>query len=205
MTEENPGEWFDRLYVAATKGQAEIPWERPGPNFLLDEWTSSKAIDGNGLKALVVGAGLGQDAELLASLGFDTVAFDYSETAVGMARARHPDSPVSYTVADLLDPPDEWRQGFDLVFEGYTVQSLPPAYHPAASANVASFVAPGGTLLVVAGTRQPDQHVDGPPWPLTPSELEAFATGGLRTVRVDTVPVTGLRWAETARLELRRS
>jgi hypothetical protein len=48
-------------------------------------------------------------------------------------------------------------------------------------------VAAGGTLLVigfVAGVDVPDE---GPPWPLNRAEVESFATGGLRAVRVDEV------------------
>jgi 2-polyprenyl-3-methyl-5-hydroxy-6-metoxy-1,4-benzoquinol methylase len=49
-----------------------------------------------------VGCGLGADAEYLASLGFDTVGFDISETAIRLARERFPGSAVRYVSADLL-------------------------------------------------------------------------------------------------------
>jgi 2-polyprenyl-3-methyl-5-hydroxy-6-metoxy-1,4-benzoquinol methylase len=78
-----------------------------------------------GRSAVVVGCGFGRGAEHLAGLGFRTVAFDISPTAVRAARARHPDSPVRYQTADLLDPPTGWRPGFDLVLESMTVQALP--------------------------------------------------------------------------------
>lgn len=67
--------------------------------------------------ALVVGCGLGADAEYIARLGFDTVAFDVAETAIRLARERFPESTVDYVVRDLLDPPAEWLRAFDLVAE----------------------------------------------------------------------------------------
>jgi hypothetical protein len=69
---------------------------------------------------------------------------------------------------------------------------------------VAGLVAPGGTLVVVAAGREPGEPADGPPWPLTRGEIDAFATGGLEAVRVEDlrdVPGPGeRRW----RVELRR-
>jgi hypothetical protein len=50
-------------------------------------------------------------------------------------------------------------------------------------------VAPGGTLLVVTVLRDgPMGRADGPPWPLTRAQLDAFASDALRpgpAVRVD--------------------
>jgi len=143
----------------------------------------------------VVGAGLGGDAEFVARLGFATLAFDAVDTAVAMARERHPESAVSYVVADVLEPPAEWEQAFDLVVECLTVQSLPPALHRAATERIAGFVAPGGTLIVVASAA--DGAPGAPPWPLTRAEIEAFATGG---VRIRFIERTGAIWrAELAR------
>ena len=60
-------------------------------------------------RAVVVGAGLGADAELLASRGYRTVAFDLAPSAVELARSRYPGTAVDYRVADLLDlPPTSW-------------------------------------------------------------------------------------------------
>jgi threonine dehydrogenase-like Zn-dependent dehydrogenase len=143
------------------------------------EWVRRRRLTGDGRRALVVGAGLGGDAELMASLGFATVAFDAVDTAVAMARERHPGSPVDYVVADVLAPPAEWREAFDLVVECLTVQSLPPPLHRAATERIAAFVAPGGTLIVVASVAE--DAPGGPPWPLTRAEIGAFATGGVRT------------------------
>jgi SAM-dependent methyltransferase len=205
MTEDDPTAFFERLYAAAEDGDAQIPWDRGGPNPRLVAWTERERVSGDGRRALVVGAGLGDDAEHIAALGFETVAFDVSPTAVATTRRRFPDSSVRYEVADLLAAPERWRQAFDLVLEALTVQSLPEELHPAATAAVCRMVAPGGTLLVLANGREPAAGpVDGPPWPLTRAEVEAFAQDGLDAVRVEMVRDADepelLRW----RAEFRR-
>jgi SAM-dependent methyltransferase len=196
MSEVDPTGFFEPLYVAAAEGGDPVPWDRGGPHPLIDEW--ARDVDGGSRSAIVVGAGLGVDAELLAERGFAVVAFDVSPTAVAITRERFPDSAVDYCVANLLEPPPEWTHGFDLVVESLTVQSMPVELHAPATENVARMVAPGGLLLVVATARdEADGPVDGPPWPLTRREVESFAAGGLETVRIEDVhePATPPRGA----------
>jgi hypothetical protein len=88
-------------------------------------------------------------------------------------------------VADLFDLPVEWRAAFDLVVECRTVQSLPVAVRARATSSVAGLVRPGGTLLVVAAAREEGATADGPPWPLSQAEVEAFADHGLEPVRIE--------------------
>jgi len=201
VSEEHPTAWFERLYADAERGAAVVPWDRGGPNPRVAAWVGARRPNGRGRRALVVGAGFGDDAELVAGLGFETAAFDVAPTAVAAARARHPGSEVRYVVADLLDPPSEWRAAFDLVVESLTVQALPDPPRPQAIANVAAMVAPGGTLLVIAAARDAGQPANGPPWPLTRADIDAFAVGGLEPVRVEDFRDAGIRWW---RAELRR-
>jgi SAM-dependent methyltransferase len=184
--------WFDRLYLLAADGRAVVPWDQPAPSGGLD---SAALAPGDGKRALVVGCGLGRDAEFVAGLGYATTAFDISPTAVRDARARHAGSPVDYQVADLLAPPPGWARSFDLVVESNTVQALPRDLRPVATASVASFLAPGGTLLVLAAALDTPSD-EGPPWPLTPDEVSAFACGGVRAVSVERLPSDRLdgRW-----------
>jgi SAM-dependent methyltransferase len=183
--EADPTAWFDRLYAAASEGRAAVPWDRGGPHPLLLSWVEKTRPAGNGLRALVVGSGLGDDAELIAQLGFDVVAFDISPTAIATARARYPDSPVDYVVRSLFDLPADWVEGFDFVVESQTVQSMPEPMRADATAAVRAAVAPGGRLLVIAAAREDDEPSDGPPWPLTRPQLEAFEDGELRAVGVE--------------------
>ncbi|HEX6460529.1 MAG TPA: methyltransferase domain-containing protein [Thermoleophilaceae bacterium] len=202
---EDPTAWFERLYSAAASGEAVVPWDRGGPHPLLADWVERRAPDGRGRRALVVGAGLGADAELVAGLGFQTVAFDVSSTALRMASERFPDSRVEYIVANLLEPPRHWSRAFDLVVESITVQSLPRTARATAIAAVGDFVAAGGMLLVIARALGEDEDpVAGPPWPLTRADVEAFAAGGLEPQRIDAIPVPDEPGAHRWRAEFTR-
>jgi Methyltransferase domain len=201
VSDEDATAWFDRLYVAAEHGEAEVPWDRGEPNPLLVQWAERRRPRGD--RALVIGSGLGTDAEYVAGLGFQTTAFDISETAIATTRRRFPDSGVAYVVADLLDMPAEWREAFDLVVESITVQSLPPRLHREAIDHVTGTVARGGTLLVISAARAENEPVDGPPWPLKPSEIALFGER-LRTVRFEDLRDAQDPFYRRWRVELRR-
>jgi pimeloyl-ACP methyl ester carboxylesterase len=177
----DPTGWFDRLYSAGVAGEVPMPWDRSHAAPPLVDWAKDRVFEPG--RAVVVGAGLGADAEYLAGLGFATTAFDISPTAVEVASGRHPGSTVDYVVADLLDAPPEWAGAFDLVAELFTVQAIPRTHRKAATAAVRRLVAPGGTLLVVASPGNGDES--GPPWPLTREEIEAFAGDGVEVVRIE--------------------
>jgi SAM-dependent methyltransferase len=170
--------WFETLYAAAERGDATVPWAdlTPNPNVVAELAGST----GNG-RALVIGCGLGDDAEHVASHGFTTVAFDVSPTAVAAARRRVPDSTVEYVTADLRSPPPPWAGAFDLVVEAYTLQVLTRDARRTGIARTANLVAPGGRVLVIARAR--DEHDDpgAMPWPLTRQELQSFGDHGLVT------------------------
>jgi SAM-dependent methyltransferase len=168
--------WFERLYAAAERGAVTVPWADLAPHPRLV--SALGGIAGGG-RAIVIGCGLGDDAEHVASLGFTTVAFDVSPTAVAGARRRFPRSAVEYVTADLLAPPYSWAGAFDLVVEVFTLQVLTGAARRAAFARTAQLVAPGGRLLVIAGARDEHDEPGKMPWPLTRAEIESFREHGL--------------------------
>lgn len=178
---------FEAIYTGAEAGAAKPPWDYGAPRPQLVEWAEAQDLAGSGREALVVGCGYGADAEFLASLGFRTTGFDFAPTAIAGARRKHPDTEVTYLVADVLDLPREWKGRFDLVVESLTVQSMSPEQHTVAARNIAELVAPHGTLLVLATTREEDSEVTGPPWPLTRSEVEVFANGDLVLRRLERI------------------
>ena len=94
LAADDPTGWFERAYAAGEDGTAVVPWDLRTPNRLLVEWAERRDLKGAARSALVVGCGMGRDAEYVARLGFDTVAFDVAETAVRVARRRYPDGPV---------------------------------------------------------------------------------------------------------------
>jgi SAM-dependent methyltransferase len=176
--------WFETLYAAAAGGTAEVPWadRKPNPHLV-----AALAEPTGAGRALVIGCGLGDDAEHVASLGYATVAFDIAPSAIRSVRRRFPHSSVTYTVADLLAPPLAWTGAFDLVIEVFTLQVLTGAARRTAFARTAQLVAPGGRLLVIAGARDDNEHPGHMPWPLTRAELESLRDHGLRDESIDEV------------------
>jgi SAM-dependent methyltransferase len=170
--------WFDALYREAKGQTSAIPWANLRPNARLAAWAKSRSTSGK--RALVVGCGLGDDAELLSSLGFSVSAFDIAPEAIRWARERFPRTKVDFQVADALNPPASWHHQFDLVVEIYTLQALPEPLRAKLFPSIAGTVAPGGQLFVYARARNESDPVgQGPPWRLTKSEILQFEKHGL--------------------------
>ena len=165
-----------------------VPWADGDANPHLVEWAERRRLYVAGERALVVGCGLGYDAEFLAGLGYAVTAFDVAPTAIarairetgnpGRVRGRRP----SWHRRPVL------RAGaFDLVFEAYTIQ---PLYGPVRARALTALhvpVAPGATLLVIARATNdaaPERDPAMMPWPLTRAELDQ-AGGPLRAVTVE--------------------
>ncbi|ACQ80340.1 Methyltransferase type 11 [Beutenbergia cavernae DSM 12333] len=184
----DPTGWFEELWSSATAGDVTMPWDRGDPHPALASWTNDRDPGTASGTAVVVGCGLGADAEYLARLGYETTAFDISPTAVAAARERHPGSPVTYAVGDLLELPRAWLHAFDLVVEIYTVQAVNRSVRSELTAGVRSLVASSGTLLAIQAIAVEGDD-DGPPWPLTRAEIEAFGQDGLTPVSTEELAV----------------
>jgi SAM-dependent methyltransferase len=172
--------WFERLYSQAQGNEQAIHWADMETNPNLVRWLDCRNVAGQGKLALVVGCGLGDDAEELAHRGFEVVAFDIAPTAIAWCQQRFPHSPVAYVVADVLDPPSAWQGGFDFVLEAYTLQVLPADVRSKAIACIAGLLAKEGTLLVICRGRSAEEPPGNLPWPLTTEELDGFKGAGLR-------------------------
>ncbi|MCS6834913.1 MAG: class I SAM-dependent methyltransferase [Anaerolineae bacterium] len=179
--------WFEAVYASASEGTMKIPWAQMQPAEGLVRWASEARPQGEGLSALVVGCGLGDDAEFLAGLGYAVTAFDVSPSAIASAQSRFPQSRVRYQVADLLDLPVEWRHNFDFVLEHRTIQALPWHFCQPAIEAISAQVRHGGQVLVITHGREPHEDKRGIPWRLSREELAHFLAQGLREVRFDDV------------------
>lgn len=180
----DPTGWFEALYqeAEARSNTAEIPWADGLPNSSLVAFLRDHPQPNGNKFALVVGGGLGDDAEELAASGFRVTSFDISESAIRATRKRFPNSKVEYVAADLLAPPPSWWRKFDLVFEANTLQAMPRDLREVAIAKIPEFVGPGGQLLVVARGREPFEPEGEVPWPLTRDEFSAFRRAGLTEI-----------------------
>ena len=184
----DPTGWFEALYREAEEGKSPVPWADHRVNPYLASFWIAHPQQTTGKSALVIGCGLGDDAEQLAAWGFRTTAFDISETAIRSIQEKFPNSAVAYHTADLLNPPASWRGQFDFIFEANTLQVLPASLRPPAIKNIAVFLRPGGLVLVVARGRTPCEPQGEMPWPLTRSEISSFTSHGLEEISFESVP-----------------
>jgi SAM-dependent methyltransferase len=119
-------------------------------------------------RALDLGCGEGADAVWLAERGWDVVAVDISETALGRAageaRSRGVADRIAFVQHDLSDSfPDGT---FDLVSAQY-LHSTVRLDRPRILAHAAEAVRPGGLLLIV-------DHGEAPPWPSKLGHVHEF-------------------------------
>jgi SAM-dependent methyltransferase len=169
--------WFDALYGQAQRQAERIPWADLRPNPHLADWLAGAALAPG--RALVIGCGLGDDAELLAGQGWSVVAFDISAEAIRWARQRFEQTKVEYMAADLFAAPRAWKGAFDLVVEIFTLQALPGTVRARAAPIIAQWVKPDGRLFVFARGREESDPTGEMPWPLTAREIRAFEREGL--------------------------
>ena len=184
VNQQDPSGWFEPLYAKAEGNSAQVPWAKNQAHPYLQQWLKEPQTTGK--SALVIGCGLGDDAELIASIGYQVTAFDISPTAIAWCQQRFPESRVYYLVADLFNLDPDWQNKFDFVFECRNIQALPLDVRSQAIRAIAPLVAKDGTLLVV--TRHRDDHntvPEGPPWALSDQELSQFMELGLTEVRCD--------------------
>jgi SAM-dependent methyltransferase len=179
----DPVGWFEALYQQAGGDTSIIPWADMEPNPALVEWFEREGVKSGGKSAVVIGCGLGDDAEYLAARGYRVTAFDISPTAVAWCKGRYPQSSVNYQIADLFTLSPNWL--FDLVVEVYTVQALPIALRERAIHSLARLVETGGYLLAIGRYAASEAEQDLLPWPLTREELNGFVHAGLDEVQVE--------------------
>jgi SAM-dependent methyltransferase len=179
----DPLGWFDALYRSASGKPETIPWAELCPNPYLVNWLDKTAPAPG--KALVIGCGLGDDAELLASRSWQTTAFDISPEAIRWARQRFPKTSVDYQVANALTPPQCWQRQFDLIVEIFTLQAMPRPLHLQAIPRIADLIAPAGRIFLFARARNETDPPGTMPWPLTESEIRQFEKHGLTCESLD--------------------
>lgn len=174
--------FFESVYENADHDDlASIPWATLAPNVYLEKHLTLQGPV-SGKKALVIGCGLGDDALILEKYGYEVEALDISPSAIALAKKRHPESKVDFHVGDIYDMPESSVGKYDFVYEGLTIQSLPPADREKLVGIIASLVAKEGELFVYAHTQNDTDNYGGPPWPLYADEFMLFEKEGLEQV-----------------------
>jgi SAM-dependent methyltransferase len=164
MPVEHTQDYWDELYGHRT----QIWSGRPNGQLV------AEAQDLRPGRALDVGCGEGADAAWLALRGWDVLAIDVSEVALSRARARAAQldarvaARITWRQVDLLATP-QLPTDFDLV--SIQFMHLPEPERARVFGQLATLVAPGGTLLIV-GHDPSDLHTDVG----RPTEPEIFYT-----------------------------
>lgn len=182
--------WFETVYARAEDDPARVPWANLTAHPLTASFVKGQIRGLEGLRVLDVGCGLGDNAECFAAAGATVTAFDFVADAIGWAKRRFPQSQVDYRTADLFALPQEWQGQFDLVHECYTLQAISAPLIGRALGIMASLLAEGGRLLVVARARGEDEDISGPPWPLPPSVFETAKEQGLEPLMIEDISAT---------------
>lgn len=196
ITQNNPTGWFEELYAQAAGDAQLIPWAHLTVNPNLIDWLKQNNLEVQGKKALVVGCGLGDDAEALSEIGYQVTGFDISPSAIAWCQQRFPETSVNYVVADALELNTTWQNQFDFILESYTLQALPEFVNNTSSleratgvkflrqqimSNLADYLAPGGMLLIICRGREQEEDAGiSPPWALSKEELAFLTKSGLK-------------------------
>ena len=176
---DDPLGWFDSIYTDAEGDHRAVFWADLEPSPYLTDWLKEHHLNGQMKKAIVIGCGVGDDAEELANYGYDVTAFDIAPTAIELCQNRYQNSQVNYLVADLFNYPEAWFESFDLVYECNTIQVLPGKYRQKAMESMVSLLAKEGDLLVSCRSRNSGEQENDIPLPLDRAEIDRFQTLGL--------------------------
>lgn len=178
QTHKEANAWFEELYSNSKGDASKIPWAQMQVNPYLDEYLKTNLPRG---KALVVGCGLGDDAIALELANAESVtAIDLSKSAIAWCKDRHDGFETQFRVEDLFELSEDLIEGFDFVFEAYTIQAIPVEFRDKVITSIASLVKPGGHLLVVSNGKADEETFPGPPWPLDKNQVRLFENKGMK-------------------------
>ncbi|ADO82682.1 class I SAM-dependent methyltransferase [Ilyobacter polytropus] len=177
--DDDPTGWFDSIYTDAEGNYRDVFWADLTPNPYLLEWLEKHASEPRGGNAIVIGCGVGDDAEAISAAGYEVTAFDISPEAIRLCKNRYPNTKVNYLIADLFDYPLQWAESYDLVYECNTIQVLPGKYRIKARDSMISLLAPEGYILVSCRSRMKGEQEDDIPLPLDKQEIDGFIRCGL--------------------------
>jgi len=176
---DNPTGWFNSIYTDAGGDYKNVFWADLEASPYLLSWLQENKLNTEKNKAIVIGCGVGDDAEALSTKGYEVTAFDIAPEAINLCKKRYPDTKVNYLVADLFNYPQIWFENFDLVYECNTIQVLPHKYRIQARDAMVSLLAKNGVILVSCRSRLKGEQKDDIPLPLDRHEINGFVRCGL--------------------------
>ncbi|WP_121626888.1 class I SAM-dependent methyltransferase [Poseidonibacter antarcticus] len=173
---DEPSAWCDSIYTNAQGDYKAVFWADLEPSPYLVQWLENNKKDLKKKKAIVIGCGVGDDAQAISDYGYDVIAFDISPEAINLCKKRYPNTKVTYLVADLFDYDKKWLENFDLVYECNTIQILPEKYRIKARKAISNLVSKNAYALVSCRCREKNEKEDEIPLPLDYEEINKFVT-----------------------------
>jgi len=156
----------------------DTPWEKGSAAPPLLEWLARNEIRG---RVLVPGCGSGHDVRALARAGADPVGIDIAPSAIQRADSHPRVGKERYEVADLFALPGHLISAFDWIFEHTCFCAIDPERRSSYVAGVVAALKSHGRLLAVFYI-DPDHAEDGPPFRVTPEEIERLFSGHFETI-----------------------
>lgn len=175
---DDPLGWFNSIYTDAKGDHNKVFWADLEPSPYLLQWLKNCSSP-KSKKAIVIGCGVGDDAEAISTAGYEVTAFDISPEAIKLCKNRYPETKVNYLVQDLFNSPPQWKGNFHLVYECNTIQVLPGKYRVQARDAMISLMAKDAHILVSCRSRLKEKQLDDIPLPLDKEEIDGFKRCGL--------------------------
>ena len=160
----------------------ETPWEKGAPSpGLLEYLETNPPLDG---KILVPGCGWGHDVRAISTPANEVTGLDIAPSAIQGADSFAKTGRETYRLEDLFNLPSDMRETFDWVWEHTCFCAIDPSMRPAYVQAVSTALKPGGHLLAIfyLDPGNDNEH-DGPPFGVTPAQLDAFFSDSFQLVR----------------------
>src|SRR4030095_9507883 len=149
----------------------ETPWEKGKPHpGLVDFLAENEPLVG---RIFVPGCGSGQDVRALTAPHNRVLGVDLAPFAIAKAKARPKIAQEEYLLADLFALPGTLDGQCDWACEHTCFCAIDPARRSEYVATIVRLLKPGGRLLAIFFIN-PDHDEEGPPYRVSPAELEEF-------------------------------
>ena len=165
--------FFENVYKNASENLDKIPWATFEANEYLQDFFKNKQKVTN-KKALVIGCGLGDDAQFLSKMGYIVDAIDISPTSIKLAKQRFDNRDINFSVEDIFSLPSNMINNYDFIYEGLTIQSIDPKHRIQLIEIISGLNNTKGELLLYTNYQEDIDTFGGPPWPLYKRDLALF-------------------------------
>lgn len=163
-----------------------FPWDLGKPTPVFVRLAMSGQIPAG--EIMVLGAGKGHDARMLAQQGFTVTAVDFAHTAIDIMQERDdPAHPVNIVQSDFFELPETFNGRYQTVLDYTSFCAILPQRRGEYADLVSRLLKPGGTFITLAfpiGTR-----AGGPPFTVQPQAIIAlFAERNFRLIHSESPP-----------------